>query len=288
VRSLDAAQALAERDGFAVLDVRDPDAFAAGHLARSGHLPLADLTARRGELPARDTAVLVIGADGVHARLAAEQLEALGYARTAWLDGDPVLSLRDHFERSPAAPLWRPSPFLVDALAHLPDPRSGQKRVLDLAAGAGRESVFLALRGYQGGAWDHDRGPLERAQAMALHHGVTIETCVRDLEIRDPRLPVASHDVVMVFRFLHRPLFPRIAQAVAPGGWVVYETYLEGQERFGRPKHPRFLLHQGELPGHFPGFEIVRYEERTPDEGPMLARLLARRPNDSSGRERAP
>jgi hypothetical protein len=146
----------------------------------------------------------------------------------------------------------------------------------------------MAIQGCEVEAWDHDAGTLERARAMAGRHGVTIETEVRDLEVRDPRLPVASHDVVMVFRFLHRPLFPRIAAAVAPGGWIVYETYLRGQERFGRPKHPRFLLDAGELPRHFPGFDVEHYEELTPEAGPMLARLLARRPHGSSEETSAP
>jgi SAM-dependent methyltransferase len=162
-------------------------------------------------------------------------------------------------------------------LPHLPDPSRGDCRVLDLAAGAGREAVFLALRGYRVEAWDHDRGALDKARALAARHGVSLDTEVRDLERRDPQLPVAEHRVVMVFRFLHRPLFPRIAAAIAPGGCVVYETYLRGQERFGRPKHPRFLLDAGELPGHFPGFTIEYYEESTPESGPLLARLLARK-----------
>jgi rhodanese-related sulfurtransferase len=266
------------RQQFAALDVRDTAAFGAGHLIGSGHLPLAELAERRAELPPRDAGLLVIAEDGPRARAAAEQVETLGYARVAWLDGSPVALPTGLCDRGPAVRLWRPSPFLEAVLPQLPDPRSGRCRVLDLAAGAGREAVFLAERGYRVDAWDHDRGALEKARALAERHGVTIDTEVRDLEIRDPRLPVGEHDVVMVFRFLHRPLFPRIAAAVAAGGCVVYETYLKGQERFGRPKHPRFLLDSGELPGHFPGFSIERYEEQTPAAGPLLARLLARRP----------
>ncbi len=287
MRALVATDVAAARSSFALLDVRDEDRFRAGHWTGSGHLPPNELTERRGELPPRDAPVLVIGDDAACAREGACRLEALGYLEVAWLDGpasDCPEALRD---RAPARPLWRPSPFLAAALPDLPDPRGGRRRVLDLAAGAGRESVFMALQGYQVDAWDHDRGALERARAMALRHGVAIETQVRDLEIRDPRLPVAAHDVVMVFRFLHRPLFPHLAAAVAPGGWVVYETYLKGQERLGRPKHPRFLLDRDELPRHFPGFEVVRYEEQTAASGPMLARLLARRTAGSSDVERA-
>jgi tellurite methyltransferase len=264
----------------ALVDVRSAQEFAAHHLAGSGHIPLEELTERRGELPPRDVPVLVVAGDGPRAEDAARQVEALGYARIAWLDASPLTLPETLLSDDPPVPLWRPSPFLEEIVDRLPDPRGARARVLDLAAGAGRESVFMALRGYQVEACDHDRGALEKAAAMALRHGVSITTAMRDLERRDPGLPVGAHEVVMVFRFLHRPLLPRIASAVAPGGFVVYETYLRGQERFGRPKHPRFLLDPGELPRHFPDFTIERYEERTPESGPMLARLLARRPED--------
>jgi len=277
VEALDPSRLAAARHAYSVLDVRDEEEFRAGHLEGSGHLPAAELSARRSELPPRDAAVLVIAADGARAEAAALQVETLGYARVAWLDGAAAARAGDLRDRAPAARLWRPSPFLEQVLPVI-DPRRGQARVLDLAAGAGRESVYLALRGYRVEAWDHDRGALERARAMGERHGVTIETQVRDLETRDPRLPVEAHDVVMVFRFLHRPLFPRIAHAVVPGGCVVYETYLKGQERFGRPKNGRFLLDAGELPTRFPGFGVEHYEEQRPESGPWLARLLARKP----------
>ncbi|HET9327433.1 MAG TPA: rhodanese-like domain-containing protein [Candidatus Eisenbacteria bacterium] len=285
--ALDPLSAAASIGSYALLDVRDEREFMSGHFEGSGHLPAAELNERRGELPPRDAHILVVAAGSANAREAAETLEGLGYRDVAWLDGRVSESDLD-LVRTPAKPLWRPSPFLEQVLPQLPDPRQGPRRALDLAAGAGRESVFMALRGYEVEAWDHDRGTLEKASAMALRHGVKIETQTRDLETRDPRLPVESHDVVMVFRFLHRPLFPQIARAVAMGGVVIYETYLKGQERFGRPKHPRFLLDRDELPRHFPGFVVEHYEEQTPDSGPMLARLLARKPGGSSGEISAP
>ena len=106
---------------------------------------------------------------------------------------------------------------------------------------------------------------------------MAITTEVRNLERRDPGLPASRYHLVAVFRFLHRPLFPHIEQALAPAGALVYETYRKGQERFGRPKHPRFLLDPGELARAFPGLVVELYEELDPAEGPILARLLARK-----------
>lgn len=260
-----------------MLDARDDATFSAGHLAGSGHVPATELAARRSELPPRDIPVLVVAENGHAAATTAAQLVELGYLRVAWLDGSLAEIAGVSEDRSPAARLWRPSPFLERVLPLLPPPGPGC-RVLDLAAGAGREAVFLALHGYEVEAWDHDRDVLESARALAIRHGVTIATVTRDLERRDPELPAGDRDIVMAFRFLHRPLFPHLARAVAPGGWVVYETYLRGQERFGRPKNPRFLLDPEELPRHFTGFAIEQYEESAPSEGPCLARLLARKP----------
>ena len=273
---LNPAMLAARAAELVVIDVRSDAAFAAGHLRGAGHVPAGEIRARRSELPPRETQILIVAEDAERAAAAAQGLEELGYVHVAWLDcaiADLPGGLED---RQPAARLWRPSPFLERVLPMLPPP-SPSLRVIDLAAGAGREAVFLAMRGYQVEAWDHDPDALARARSLAGRHGVAVETVVRDLERRDPELPVGAHGLVLVFRFLHRPLMPRIAAAVAPGGFVVYETFLKGQERFGRPSHPRFLLDKGELPRCFAELEVEIYEESRPEGGPWLARLLARR-----------
>jgi hypothetical protein len=71
-------------------------------------------------------------------------------------------------------------------------------------------------------------------------------------------------------------------RALAPGGWLVYETYRLGQERFGRPIRAHFLLARGELARAFPTLETIRYEELDPEAGPVSARLLARKPGGAA------
>jgi len=273
MEALDPPTTLVRIPHCALLDVRETATFLRGHLAGSGCIPLAELRARRGELPPRAAPVLLVADDPGRAAEAARAVEALGYARVAYLAA-PLAELEGGLaDTGPPARLWHPSPFLERVLPSLP-----RGRALDLAAGAGREAVFLALQGFDAEAWDHDREILERAREMAARHGVRIGTRVYNLERRHPELPEADHQLVTVFRFLHRPLFPHVERAVAPGGCLIYETYLRGQERFGRPKHPRFLLDPGELPGAFPGLRTEVYEESTPPEGPFMARLLARKP----------
>lgn len=259
----------------AVLDTRDEAAFAAGHLEGAGNVPEPELEIRRAELPPRDHPVLVVAADRGGAEAAAARLHDMGYA-----DVDHVAANAERIpgglaSTAPPARLWRPAPFLERVL---PGIRRG--RAADLAAGSGREAVFLALHGFEVEAWDHAPEALDRARRLASRHGVSLRTVVADLE-RDPRLPVAAWDLIVCFRFLHRPLFPAIERALAPGGTLVYETYRVGQERFGRPTHARFLLASGELSSAFPGLTVLSYEEPEPPRGPVTARLLAMRPGSS-------
>jgi SAM-dependent methyltransferase len=272
----DPATAIARRGEVAVLDVRDEAAFRAGHWSGSGNIPLAELKPRRSELPPRDSRVLVLADDVIHAKAAAVELEELGYDEVAWLDAALELLQGGRADVGPPARLWRPAPFLESVL-----PRLKRGRVLDLAAGAGRESVFLAMHGFEVEAWDHDRDVLEKARALASRHGASIQTAVHNLEWRGITIPEGRYDVITVFRFLQRALFPHIERALAPGGHLVYETYRRGQARFGRPKHPRFLLDDGELARAFPTLVVEHYEELDPEGGPITARLLARRPEEA-------
>jgi len=262
-----------------LLDVREAAVFAAGHLAGSGHLPRAELLERRAELPPRERSLLVLADDPGEAAAAAEALEAMGYADVAWLKTPLERLPGGHDDRAPAARLWQPAPFLAEVLpVILAAGALAPGRAADLAAGSGRDAVFLALHGFAVEAWDHAPEALDRAVALARRNAVAIEPVVADLERGEPPLPESRYQLVVVFRYLHRPLFPAIARALAPGGWLVYETYRKGQERFGRPRSARFLLEPGELAAAFPGLEVVRSEEPAPPSGPIVARLLARRP----------
>ena len=256
-----------------VLDARDEVVFDRGHLAGAGRLSPEEFEQRRAELPSRGAEVLVVHDDPLAAQAAAAALAALGYAHVDWLDAPLGAMPGGHAQLGPAARMWRPSPFLEQVLGLLP-----RGRALDLAAGSGRESVHLALHGWDVEAWDHAPEALARAEALAERNDRRIATRLVDLERRELPEPGRGWDVVMVFRFLHRRLFPWIERAVAPGGALVYETYRRGQERFGRPKHPRFLLWPGELSSAFPALSVELHEEPEWPQGPVLSRLLARRP----------
>jgi SAM-dependent methyltransferase len=146
--------------------------------------------------------------------------------------------------------------------------------VLDVAAGGGRHSRFFADRGHKVTVLDRDTSPL------ASHSDVEIVQA--DLEDGSPwPLPGRTFGAVVVTNYLHRPLFPALLDALAPGGVLLYETFMEGNERFGRPSNPAFLLKDGELLDLARGrLSVTAYEARMISEPKMamVQRIAARRP----------
>ena len=145
--------------------------------------------------------------------------------------------------------------------------------MLDVAAGGGRHSRFFADRGHKVTALDRDLG------GLAAHPD--LETIQADLEDGSPwPLPGRTFDAVVVTNYLHRPLFPMLLDALAPAGVLLYETFMEGNERFGRPSSPDFLLKDGELLERVRGrLSVTAYEARMISEPKMamVQRIAARR-----------
>jgi len=117
------------------------------------------------------------------------------------------------------------------------------KPVLDLACGYGRHARFFAEPGHRVVAMDRD------AEALATLHEVTrVETRCLDLEDGAPwPFPPGQFGAVIVTNYLHRPLLPHMIDALAEGGVLIYETFMVGNERYGKPSNPAFLLRPGEL-----------------------------------------
>jgi SAM-dependent methyltransferase len=111
--------------------------------------------------------------------------------------------------------------------------------VLDLAAGGGRHARYFKGLGYQVTALDRDVSGLQ---------GLDAEMIAVDLEDGSPwPLGTREFDGIVVTNYLHRPLLPHLANALVPGGVLIYETFGKGNERFGKPSNPDFLLRPGEL-----------------------------------------
>ena len=135
-------------------------------------------------------------------------------------------------------------------------------RVLDVACGSGRHARHLALCGYRVEAVDRDAGCVD---ALAGLQNVTLR--IADLEGAPWPYGDERFDGIVVANYLHRPLFPRVLAALAPRGVLIYETFAAGNERFGRPSNPDYLLKPGELLDLVRGsMRVVAYEDVTVEQ----------------------
>ena len=128
-------------------------------------------------------------------------------------------------------------------------------RVLDLAAGSGRHTRLLLDSGFAVCAVDRD------ISALSPLAGIGCEVRQIDLETGEASGFGTDFDGIVVTNYLHRPLLPAIAQALAPGGVLIYETFARGNERFGRPHNPDFLLRPGELLDAFATLTVIAFEQ---------------------------
>jgi len=115
-------------------------------------------------------------------------------------------------------------------------------RVLDLACGAGRHARYFAGRGCRVLAVDRDTAALAQLDGVA-----DVTTRALDLEAGTWPLAAERFDAIVVTNYLHRPLFPFLLAALADDGVLLYETFARGNEAYGRPSNPDFLLDRGEL-----------------------------------------
>lgn len=114
--------------------------------------------------------------------------------------------------------------------------------VLDLACGRGRHARLLAERGYSVLAVDRDAAAL-----AALAGEPAIQTACLHLEAADWPLAGRQFAGVVVTNYLWRPRLPDLLALLAPGGVLIYETFMVGNEAYGKPSNPDFLLRPGEL-----------------------------------------
>ncbi len=124
--------------------------------------------------------------------------------------------------------------------------------VLDVACGGGRHARYFAGRGLEVVAVDRE------AQAL----GGSIRFVQADLEDGSP-WPFAGQRFagIVVANYLHRPLLPLLEEALAEGGVLIYETFMLGNERYGRPSNPAFLLRPGELLEAFGALTVAGFEQ---------------------------
>ena len=176
------------------------------------------------------------------------------------------------YESGEYAARTHPSPLLAAWLDRLP-----RGRALDAACGRGRNAIHLAANGYTVDAMDISDIALARARERADAAGVAVNWIEADLERSD--IARDMYDVIVIARFMHRPLIPRLIDALRPGGHIVYDHHYITPVEVGGPKSRRFRARPNELLERFRALRVLFYEEgivADPDGGRMaLARLVA-------------
>lgn len=149
--------------------------------------------------------------------------------------------------------------------------------VLDIGCGHGRHMKHFAALGHA--VMGVDRSPEALATASAWG-----ETRLADIENGPWPFMMAgkvrTFDAVVVTNYLWRPLFGLMAQSIAPGGVLIYETFARGNETVGKPSRPDFLLEHGELLRAFPALRVIAYEDGfLPAPARFVQRLVAVAPD---------
>ncbi|UCF20067.1 MAG: methyltransferase domain-containing protein [Gemmatimonadota bacterium] len=174
------------------------------------------------------------------------------------------------------ADLREPARIVLDAEAWLDPPGL----VLDLACGAGRNSLHLARRGFSVVAVDISWEGLQRLARRSRERRLSVYPIHADLDRF--ALPTGAFDVIINARFLLRSLFPKIRGALRAGGLLLFETFSTDEiDVLGGDIRRPFALEPGELRAAFADYELLLYEEGIFDEPEGergLVRMIARRP----------
>ncbi len=152
-----------------------------------------------------------------------------------------------------------PSPWVM---AHAPKIKAGG-RVLDYACGTGRHALWLASQGFEVVAIDKDQALLDQIdlQAESIKAG-SIKTLQFDLETFAWNLDhLGLFDGVIVTNYLYRPFLKNISKLLKNNGLLIYETFAVGNEAYGKPSNPDFLLRPNELLGLADMMHILAYED---------------------------
>jgi tellurite methyltransferase len=169
-----------------------------------------------------------------------------------------------------------PDPFLVSAYDEFLFGTS-PGLALDVAGGVGRHSIWLAHRDWRVKLLDISEVGIQQAEenAKRTETASSISADICDLNTMQD-LGQEQYDLVVVFFFLQREIFPALLDAIKPGGILIYKTYTTEQKNFsGGPSHPMFLLEPNELLHAFRSMRVLHYHETIQEKG--VAELVARK-----------
>ncbi len=175
--------------------------------------------------------------------------------------GEPAAFLRQIFQTGPWEIQPRRAPWSIIPGRDMPTRSScySTGRALDIATGKGRNALFVAEKGFTVDAVDISEVGLQQAQRQAKKQGVTLNLIQADLASFE--FPDSAYDLILNINFLLRSLVPKIKNALRPGGYIIFDTYLIDQQDLGHPRNPAYLLNHNELLDLFGNFRVLSYQE---------------------------
>jgi len=174
-----------------------------------------------------------------------------------------------------------PDSLLIDAFDRYIEPLFPNAGVaLDIAGGTGRHAIFLAKKGWKVRLTDIAEAGIANARQNADSLASRIDFRVEDLTRFDGA--PESYDLILVFFFLRREMFPELVKALKPGGLLICKGYTRGQAKFGGgPTNPDYLFGENELLDSFRELQVLHYAELIRDCG--RAELVGRKVSVPAG-----
>lgn len=126
---------------------------------------------------------------------------------------------------------------------------------LDIACGTGRNTHFLAEKGFLVDGVDLSDYALGKIKNLATINKIEADLDTYNLELN-------KYDVIVNINYLNRRFFPQIKEALKSGGIIIFETFIVAHGDFKQPMNPEFLLRKNELLHAFIGLDIIYYEEK--------------------------
>jgi len=183
-----------------------------------------------------------------------------------------ILRWNEKYRAAASGGFSTPDALLFEQRALLSD----NGRALDVACGAGANGLFVAACGYRVVGVDASIEGLKIAQRRARERGLQVDFINVDLERYRP--PPLAFDLLLVFRYLNRGLFPALEEALRPGGLMFYKTFNQNHLRRKPGFNPEYLLESGELKRRFSGLEVLAASDD--DSQAPESFLIARKSSD--------
>ena len=272
-----------------ILDLRSKEDYKQGHLKEATWMSWQILPEGLNALPAAPASLYLVGQkDEIEA--ASVLLDSKGYEVIGSLVINSLKAMQDWSLQLPglvetgmnSKTLWSPS-LLVKEFVELLNNQSirfpsveNRPAVLDIGCGGGRDAIFLTKNRMNVIAIDHEAKVLKRAKALASLSGASVKFKCCDIK-KAACLPEQKFDLITVVRFLNRDMFSYIKESIAQGGFVLFQTFVEGVEKFDSPKNPNFILGKTELAEVFDGFNIIVDRIDQLNDGRPVASFIAQK-----------